>query len=141
MTFYRPGGTARAPNRQQDYVYADFAGPTAATDWLPVNKGDTAAINICRASITIATPPALNTVISSAIAPEAQVLLEMRMQGGSSPIDAPIDQWQNLVVAASRRIVRAGWVRLRIININNSDGTGIWMMLQISRTGETGAVS
>lgn len=53
----------------------------------------------------------------------------------------PVDQWQNMVVATSRRAVRAGWVRLRIVNINNSDGTGVAMALQISRTGETGAVT
>lgn len=136
--FYRPGGTAQAPNRQQDYVYADFIG--AATDWLPINKGDTIAVNIARASIVFSSP-AQSQVTCSAFAYEAQILLECKLLGGSAPLTMPIDQWQNVVVATSRRAQRAGWVRLKIININNSDGTGIQMGLQISRTGETGAVS
>lgn len=137
--FYRPGGTAQAPNRQYDYVYADQIG--AATDWLPINKGDTIAVNIARASITFSTP-ALSTVIKSPVAPEVQVLLEMKMFGGEQSIEAwPIDQWQNMVVATDRRAHRAGWVRLRIVNINNGDATGIAMALQISRTGESGAVT
>jgi hypothetical protein len=136
--FYRPGGTAKAPNRQQDYVYADFIG--GATDWLPINKGDTIAVNISRASIVFQTP-AQSQVTASPIAPEAQVVMECRMVGGQLKIEMPIDQWQNMVVATSRRAHRAGWVRLKIVNINNGDGTGVLMAMQISRTGETGAVT
>ena len=134
--FYRPGGTANAPNRQQDYVYVDFIG--GATDWLPINKGDTIAVNIARASIVFQSV-AQSQVTASAVAPEVQVLLECRMLGGAAPITVPIDQWQNMVVATSRRAVRAGSVRLKVININNSDGTGVFMALQISRAGDVGA--
>lgn len=136
--FYRPGGTALAPNRQQDYVYSDQV--DGATDWLPINKGDTIAVNISRASIVFANA-AQSQVTCTPVAPEAQVVLECKMLGGSAPLVVPIDQWQNVVAATSRRAQRAGWVRLRILSINNGDGTGILMALQISRTGETGAVS
>ena len=137
--FYRPGGGSGAINRQYDYVYADFIG--GATAWLPINKGDTIAVNIARAAITFNTPQQ-SQVQKSPIAPEVQVLLELKMFGGDKDADAwPIDQWQNMVVATDRRAHRAGWVRLRIININNSDVTGVAMALQISRTGETGAVT
>ena len=139
--FYRPGGTVGAPNRQYDYVYADYVG--AVTDWLPINKGDSIAVNICRASIVFGTA-AQSQVTKSAVAPEAQVLLEMQMFGGEGAVAGggwPIDQWQNLVVATDRRAHRSGWVRLRIMNINNGDGTGVAMALQISRTGESGAVT
>lgn len=137
--FYRPGGTAKPPNRQYDYVYVDTIG--GATGWLPVNKGDAIAVNIVRASINFVTP-AQSTVTKSAMAPEAQILLEMKMFGGEADAEAwPIDQWQNMVVATDRRVHRAGWVRLRCVNVNNGDGTGIAMALQISRTGESGAVT
>lgn len=137
--FYRPGGAAKRINAQYDEVYADFIG--GATGWLAVNKGDTVAVNLARAAINF-TNNAQSTVIKSAVAPEVQILLEMKTIGGQSDVEAwPIDQWQNMIVATSRRAVRAGWVRLRIININNSDGTGVGMALQISRTGETGAVT
>jgi hypothetical protein len=137
--FYRPGGTLKAPNRQYDFVYADFIG--GATGWLPVNKGDTVAVNISRASIVFGTP-AQSVVTKSPVAVEAQVLLELKMFGGEKDAEAwPIDQWQNMVVATSRRAHRAGWVRLRIVNINNGDGTGAALALQISRTGESGAVT
>lgn len=136
--FYRPGGTDKAPNRQQDYVYADFIG--GATDWLPIHKGDTIAVNIARASIVFQTP-AQSQVTASAVAPEVQILFECRMLGGAAPLTMPIDQWQNMVVATSRRAVRDGSVRLKIININNSDGTGVLMALQITRTGDSGAVT
>lgn len=136
--FYRPGGTTKAPNRQYDYVYADSIG--MATDWLPVNKGDNIAINIARAAITFVSA-AQSTVNVTPVAPEVQVLLELRVLGGAAPLDFPIDQWQNMVVATSRRAHRAGWVRLKIFNINNGDGTGVAMALQISRTGESGAVT
>lgn len=135
--YYRPGGGAKAPNRQQDYVYADFIG--GATDWLPINKGDTIAVNIARASIVYSSP-AQSQVTTSAVAPEVQVIMELRMLGGAAPMDTPIDQWQNMVVATSRRAQRAGFVRLRIVNINNADGTGVQMAVQVTRTGDDGAV-
>lgn len=142
MTFYRPGGTQNAPNRQQDYVYADYIGAT--TDYLPVNKGDTISVNIARASIVFQSA-AQSQVTATPIAPEAQVVLELQMLGGQAgqgnSLKVPIDQWQNMVVATSRRAHRAGWVRLKIENINNGDGTGLLMALQISRTGESGAVT
>lgn len=137
--FYRAGGTSKAPNRQYDWCYADFIG--GATDWLPVNKGDTIAVNICRASLAFQSP-AQSVVTNTPNAPEVQVLLELKIYGGDPDASAfPADQWQNLVVATSRRAHRAGWVRLRIVNINNGDGTGVSLALQISRTGESGAVT
>ena len=137
--FYRPGGTAKAINRQYDFCYVDFIGGT--TGWLPINKGDTIAVNICRASIVFGSV-AQSVVTKSAVAAEVQVFLEMKMFGGEGDAEAwPIDQWQNLVVATDRRAHRAGWVRLRVVNINNGDGTGVALALQISRTGESGAVT
>lgn len=137
--FYRPGGSAKRINAQYDTVYADTIG--AATGWLPINKGDTIAVNIARAALTFQSA-ASSLITPSAVAPEVQVLLEMKVFGGDPDVSArPIDNWQNLVVATSRRAHRAGWVRMRIININNGDGTGIVMDLQVSRTGEDGAVT
>lgn len=141
MTFYRPGGTAQAPNRQYDFVYTDNAvDGSNATDWLPINKGDTIAVNIARASILFQTP-AQSQVTCTPIAPEAQIVMECKLLGGPAPITMPIDQWQNMVVATSRRAHRAGWARLRVVNINNSDGTGVMLAMQVSRTGESGAVT
>jgi len=135
--FYRQGGSATRINAQQDTVYADFVG--GATGWLPVNKGDTVAVNVARASIVF-TNAAASKVTPSPISPEVQILLELKMVGGDPDASAwPVDQWQNLVVATSRRVPRAGWMRLRIANINNGDGTGVAMALQITRTGDTGA--
>ncbi len=137
--FYRPGGSAKRINAQTDEVYADFIG--GATGWLPVSKGDTISVNLSRASIVFGNP-AQSVVTKTPIAMEAQVLLEQKTIGGQSDAEAwPIDQWQNMVVATSRRAHRQGWVRARIVNINNGDGTGVAMALQISRTGETGAVT
>jgi hypothetical protein len=137
--FYRPGGSSKAINRQYDMVYSDQV--NGATGWLPVNKGDTIAVNIARASIVFVSA-ASSTVTKSPIAVEAQVMLEMKMFGGDADSEAwPVDQWQNMVVATSRRAHRAGWVRLRIVNINNSDGTGAALALQVTRTGDSGAVT
>lgn len=139
MTFYRPGGSSKAINRQYDACYADAVG--LATGWLPVNQGDNIAVNIARASIVFGSA-ASSTVTMSPIAPEVVVLLEMRMFGSDPQATAwPIDQWQNLVVATSRRASRAGWVRLRVLAINSADGTGINMALQVSRGGDRGAAS
>ena len=136
--FYRPGGGQRI-NPQYDMVYADFI--NGATAWCPVNKGDTIAVNVARAALTFQTV-AQSLVTKSAVAPEVQILMELKMFGGDPDAAAwPIDQWQNMVVATSRRASRAGWTRLRIININNSDGTGVAMALQITRTGDSGAVT
>lgn len=144
MTFYRPGGGVKAINRQYDCVYADAAG--LFTGWLPISRGNNIAVNIARASIVFGSV-ASSKVTMSPIAPEATVLMEMRMfgadQNAADPLAGlwPIDQWQNLVVATSRYAHRTGWVRLRILAINNGDGTGINMALQISRAGESGAPS
>jgi len=131
--FYRPGGASKRINAQTDEVYTDTIGD--ATGWLPVSKGDTIAINISRASIVFNTV-AQSTVTKTPIAPEVQVILEMKTQGDGQPW--PIDQWQNMVVATSRTAHRQGWVRLHVVNLNNGDGTGVAMALQISRTGDVG---
>lgn len=136
---YRPGGNAKRINAQYDTVYSDTIG--GATGWLPINKGDTISVNICRAALAFQSA-ASSLVTPSAVAPEVQVLMETKIYGGDPDASArPIDQWQNMVVATSRRAHRAGWVRLRVVNINNSDGTGVVMDMQVSRTGETGAVT
>lgn len=135
--FYRPGGSASRINAQQDTVYADFIG--GATGWLPVTKGNMVAINICRAALAFQSV-AQSLITPSAVAPEVQVLLELKLNGGDPDASArPVDQWQNLVVATSRRPHRDGWMRLRIVNINNGDGTGVVMDMQVNRTGDSGA--
>lgn len=137
--FYRPGGGTKAINRQYDMVYTDQVG--GATGWLPVNKGDTIAVNVNRASIVF-NNPAQSAVTNSPIAVEAQVIMELKMFGGDADAAAwAVDQWQNMVVATSRRAHRAGWVRLRVTNVNNGDGTGVALALQVTRTGDSGAVN
>lgn len=135
--FYRPGGSATRINNQNDTVYADFVG--GATGWLPVSKGNTISVNIARALLAFVSS-AQSTITPSPVAPEVQVIMEMKLYGGDPDASArPIDQWQNIVVATSRRAHREGWARLRIVNINNSEGTGIVMDMQIARTGDVGA--
>jgi hypothetical protein len=135
--FYRPGGSATRINNQNDTVYADFVG--GATGWLPVSKGNTISVNIARASLAFVSA-ASSTITPSPIAPEVQVIMEMKMYGGDPDASArPIDQWQNIVVATSRRAHREGWARLRIVNINNAESTGVVMDMQIARTGDVGA--
>ena len=73
--FYRQGGSALRINAQQDTVYADFIG--GATAWLPVNKGDTIAVNACRASIVVGNANA-STVTNSPVAPEVQILIDRK---------------------------------------------------------------
>lgn len=135
--FYRPGGAAKRINVQYDSVYSDAIG--GATGWLPVSKGNTISVNVARAALTFQSV-AQSLITPSPVAPEAQVIMEMKMFGGDPDGAArPIDQWQNLVVATSRRAHRDGWVRLRVVNINNGDGTGVVMDMQVSRTGDAGA--
>ena len=136
--FYRPGGSATRINNQNDTVYADFVG--GATGWLPVSKGNTISVNIARASLLFVSAAA-STITPNPVAPEVQVIMEMKMYGGDPDASArPIDQWQNIVVATSRRAHREGWARLRIVNINNSQGTaGVVMDMQVARTGDVGA--
>lgn len=137
--FYRPGGAAKRINAQYDEVYADFVG--GATGWLPINKGNVISVNIARASIVFASS-AQSAVTRTPNAPEVQVLLELKAFGGDADASAwPVDQWQNMVVATMRHANRMGWVRLRIVNINNGDGTGVSLALQVNRTGDSGASS
>jgi hypothetical protein len=137
--FYRPGGSAKRVNAQYDMVYTDTIG--GATGWLPVCKGNTIAVNICRAAITFQST-AQSLVVKSPVAPEAQIIMELKMFGGDVDSNAwPTDQWQNMVVATDRRAHRDGWARLRVVNINAGDGTGVAMAMQVSRTGESGAVT
>jgi len=135
--FYRPGGSSTRINNQNDTAYADFVG--GATGWLPVSKGNTISVNIARASLAFVSA-ASSAITSSPVAPEVQIIMEMKLYGIDTDASArPIDQWQNIVVATSRRAHREGWVRLRIVNINNSEGTGVVMDMQIARTGDVGA--
>lgn len=135
--FYRPGGSASRINNQNDTVYADFIG--GATGWLPVSKGNTISVNIARASLLFVSA-ASSVITPNPVAPEVQVIMEMKVYGGDPDASSrPIDQWQNIVVATSRRAHREGWARLRIVNINNSEGTGVVMDMQVARTGDVGA--
>jgi hypothetical protein len=135
--FYRPGGSASRISAQDDMVYADFIG--GATGWLPVSKGNMVSINVARASIVF-TSSASSKVTKTPVAPEATVLLENKMFGVDVNAEAwPIDQWQNMVVATARRAHAGGWWRLRIVNINNGDGTGLAMAMHVSRSGDPGA--
>lgn len=134
--FYRPGGSDTRINAQYDEVYSDAV--DGATGWLPINKGDTISVNISRALLTFVNS-ASSTVKKTPQAAEYQIVMEMKTIGGQSNDEAwPIDQWQNLVVSTSRRAHRAGWVRLRILNINNMDGTGVAMAMQVTRTADSG---
>lgn len=137
--FYRQGGTSKRINAQYDEVYTDLI--DGATDFLPVNKGDWIAINISRATIEFGTP-ASSVIKKTHTAPEVQVLLEMKTLGGQQHSECwPVDQWQNSVVATGVRAHRAGYVRLRVLNINNLDGTGVAMAMQVTRTGDSGAMA
>lgn len=137
--FYRPGGAAKRINVQYDTVYSDAIG--GATGWLPISKGNNISINVSRAALTFVSS-AQSTITPSPIAPEVQVVMELKVFGGDPDGSArPIDQWQNMVVATSRQAHRDGWARLRILNINNGDGTGVVMDMQVSRTGDNGAVT
>ena len=139
MTFYRPGGSSKAINRQYDMIYTDQIGD--ATGWMPVNKGNTVAVNIARASIVFQSS-ASSIVTPSPVAPEVQVVMEMKMFGADPAVTLwPVDQWQNMVVATDRRAHRDGWLRLRVLNINNGDGTGVALAVQVSRQGESGVVN
>lgn len=133
--FYRPGGSAKAINRQYDTVYVDFV--DGATDWLPVSRGNWVAINICRALLTFQSP-ASSILTKMAVAPECAVLLEQKQFGGPDNGAWPVDQWQNLVVATGRRVNMDGWWRLRLLSLNNSDGNGVALGLQVNRTGDSG---
>lgn len=131
--FYRPGGSDTRINVQYDEVFSDQ--PGGATGWLPVNRGDWVAVNACRALLTFVNT-ASSTVAKQISAPEMQLLLEMKTIGGQSDAEAwPVDQYQNMVVTKGMIANRDGWVRLRILDINNIDGTGLAMALQISRNG------
>lgn len=132
--FYRPGGSETRINAQFDEVFADFV--DGATGWLPIVKGNTIGVNVARARIEF-NNAASSKVTRVAVAPEVLVLMELKTMGLE---DAwPVDQWQNTVVATSRRAHRDGWVRLRIVNINAIDGSGVSMAMQVSRTGDVGA--
>lgn len=137
--FYRQGGSTTRINAQQDAVYTDTIGD--ATGWLPVNAGDTIGVNISRATIQFQSV-AQSRVLKSAIAPEVTAILEMKQGGDRNEEATPLDQWQNMVVAAKRSVYRAGFVRLRVANINNDTGTvGVAMSLQVNRTGNAGIVA
>lgn len=136
--FYRQGGSTKAINRQYDSVYVDTIG--MATGWLPVSRGNWVAVHVARAAITFQNA-AQSLVTKSGVAPNAEVWLEQKQVGGQGN-DAeawPLDRWQNIVVASGRRINADGWVRLRLVNFNSLDGSGLAMALQVNRTGDNGA--
>jgi hypothetical protein len=131
--FYRPGGFGNRINVQYDEVFADFV--NGATGWLPINKSDWIAVNACRASIDFQNAGS-SVVTKVPTAPEMDLLLEMKTIGGQRDEESwPLDNWQNVVVATGIRAHRAGFVRLRLLNINNVDGSGVAMALQVTRTG------
>lgn len=131
--FYRQGGSDKRISVQFDEVYTDAI--DGASGWLPVNRGNSISINIARASLTFVSAVA-SRVIKSPVAPECTIIMEMKMTGNGDPW--PIDQWQNIVVSTFRPATRDGLVRLRVVNINNGDGTGVALAMQVSRNGDSG---
>ena len=70
-----------------------------------MSKGNTISVNIARASLAFVTAAA-STITPSYVAPEAQVVMEMKMYGGDPDSSArPIDQWQNIDPAVFGRIM------------------------------------
>ena len=131
--FYRPGGSLTRINAQYDEVFSDAVG--GATGWLPVNRGDWIGVNVSRALLTF-NNSASSVVTKQASAPEVSMVLEQKTIGGQTDAEAwSMDNYQNTVVAKGMVANRDGWVRLRILGINNEDGTGVAMALQISRNG------
>lgn len=137
--FYRSGGSLRAINRSYDEIYSDAV--DGATGWLPVNRGNWLGVNICRATIVFGST-ASSVVKKTPQAPQVDIVLEMKTQGGQADVEAwPIDRWQDLLVATGMIMHRDGWVRLRITTVNNQDGTGASMALQVNRNGNMGVAS
>lgn len=131
--FYRPGGTEGRISTQFDEVYADFV--DGATAWLPISRGNQLGINIARASIEYINP-ASSIVTRSAVAPQATIRLELKTMGSG---DAwPVEEWQNEVVADQVLAKRDGFARLRITNIDQIEGDGVSMAIQVARN-TTGA--
>ncbi len=137
--FYRAGGSLTRINAQYDEVYSDAV--DGATGWLPVTRGNWLGVNLCRASIVF-NNSASSVVKKTPQAPQGEVVLEMKTQGGQTNTEAwPVDRWEDLLVSTGMQINRDGWVRLRITNINNLDGTGFAMALQVNRNGNMGVAS
>ncbi len=137
--FYRAGGSLTRISVQYDEVYSDAV--DGATGWLPVTRGNWLGVNLCRASIVF-NNSASSVVKKTPQAPQGEVVLEMKTQGGQTNTEAwPIDRWEDLLVSTGMQINRDGWVRLRITNINNLDGTGFAMALQVNRNGNMGVAS
>ncbi len=137
--FYRAGGSLTRINVQYDEVYSDAV--DGATGWLPVYRGNWLGVNLCRASIVF-NNSASSTVKKTPQAPQGEVVLEMKTQGGQANNEAwPVDRWEDLLVSTGMQMNRDGWVRLRITNINNQDGTGFAMALQVNRNGNMGVAS
>ncbi len=137
--FYRAGGSLTRISVQYDEVYSDAV--DGATGWLPVTRGNWLAVNLCRASIVF-NNSASSVVKKTPQAPQGEVVLELKTQGGQTNTEAwPVDRWEDLLVSTGMQINRDGWVRLRITNINNQDGTGFAMALQVNRNGNMGVAS
>lgn len=113
-------------------MFSDAVG--GATGWLPVNRGDWIGINACRALLTFGNTASSVVTKQPGSAPEMQLIMEMKTIGGQTDAEAwPMDNFQNTIVAKGVVANRDGWVRLRILDINNTDGTGLAMALQISK--------
>jgi len=120
-------------------VYSDAV--DGATGWLPVSRGNWLAVNACRATIVFGST-ASSVVKKTPQAPQVDIVLEMKTIGGQADSEAwPIDRWQDLLVATGMIMHRDGWVRLRITTVNNQDGTGASMALQVNRNGNMGVAS
>lgn len=133
--FFRKGGGAKALNQQIDVVYTDNIGDSTA--WLPVTRGNWVAVNVCRSSINYSNPVA-STVTKSVSAPECIVILEQKGGGEANAEAWPIDRWQNMLVATGRRVNFDGYARLRLVALNQLDGMGVSLGLQVNRTGDNG---
>jgi hypothetical protein len=132
--FYRPGGSDQRVNAQYDCVFSDTIG--GATGWLPVNKGYTVSVNVAKAFLTFVNA-AQSKVTKVAIAPEVEVVAEIKMGGEADDEAYPIKLWSNEIVSDSLCAQRAGYMRFRVVNINNDGGTsGVSITVQVNRTGE-----
>ena len=160
MTTYRPGyqdpyKKHKRQDKRRDHLFSDESG--AASDWIPVQPGDTLNLQIYSAHLEQVwrnNSPVADEylIIGNDSSPTGNFTLEMKLGGADDRTAVKLARWDDRAVAIREKITIRGFIRVRLqcrqgdftSEVNQPDGSrvsvpvGIGINIDVLQRGQEG---
>lgn len=115
--YVNPHSKHTRADKQQAIIFSNDA--DAATDWLPIQSGDSVQV-LCQRAHLRKTYDSTNIEVDGVFdpvvmgeAPTGQIQLEFKMGGEKDTMAAPIAAWKDSIVIYNQPVQMRGYVRLK----------------------------